>query len=203
MCAAILEENILCTYLPNAIFTISAEDQSTASVSVEIPFSVYNVGLQQGNVQCYLQSASPYVVDDGDTVTVSNVAVLANASSSLEIQLESSTPNQSTIEALLIADDGLIKDSVYINIEYEGFPTQVPLLNASLKLLPNPAGDYVRLEGTWHEATISFFDLAGKKLNTLHPLPNRVIDISFLPSGLYYLEMKSDDGDFRVKLVKN
>ncbi|HYV94675.1 MAG TPA: M14 family zinc carboxypeptidase [Chitinophagales bacterium] len=203
MCAKIIEQNILCTYLPNAIFTISASDQSTASTSnVEIPFSVYNVGLQQGNVHCYLQSSSPYVIDDGDTVTVSSVAVLANAASSLEIQLDGATPNQSVIEALLIADDGLIKDSVYINIEFSGFPTQVMPLNVSLKLLPNPAGDYVQLEGTWHEASISFFDMTGKELHTLHPLPNTVIDISLLPQGLYYLEIKTDDGDFRVKLVK-
>jgi hypothetical protein len=104
---------------------------------------------------------------------------------------------------LLIADDGLIKDSVYINIEYLGFPTAVLPLNASLKLFPNPASDYVQLEGEWHEATISFFDLAGKKLSAMHPSPNKPIDISSLPSGLYYLEIKTDAGDLRLKLVKN
>jgi hypothetical protein len=102
---------------------------------------------------------------------------------------------------LLIADDGLIKDSTYINIEYSGFPTPVPSLNTSLKLLPNPAGDYIQLEGIW-QATISFFDLAGRKLHTLHSYSNAGIDISFLPPGLYYLEIKSDDGHFRTKLVK-
>ncbi|MBC8173528.1 MAG: T9SS type A sorting domain-containing protein [Chitinophagales bacterium] len=202
LCAGILEQNILCTYLPNAIFTISTvNEMSSDDISMAVPFSVNNVGLQQGNVKCYLQSDSPYLIDDGDSIEVMNVDVLASAIAEIPVQLNETTPNGALINALLIADDGILTDTAYITIEYTGVPASIDQATAFLNVFPNPADDFISLAGAHQNVTLLFFDITGRKLLSVKPNLDP-IDISMLPKGIYIIEIQNGDESERVRLVK-
>lgn len=201
LCAIILEQNILCTYLPNAIFTINTPNEmSFDNVSIAVPFQVHNVGLQQGNVKCYLQSDSPYLIDDGDSIEVSDVDMLATAMSEIPIELDEITPTSSIINALVIADDGILTDSTYMSIEFTGIPAGIDEVTDLLNIFPNPADDLISINGPIQNITLSFFDITGRTLLSVKPKTDQ-IDISMLPAGIYIAEIKSGDESKRIRLA--
>ena len=67
-----------------------------------------------------------------------------------------------------------------------------------LKVYPNPASDVIRIEGEGIVECI-LFDFSGK---TVLKSATPEVNVSFLPSGIYHLLIKTVRGDFYKKMIK-
>lgn len=72
-------------------------------------------------------------------------------------------------------------------------------------LYPNPAADYVIIEGSSSIQSISIMDLSGKLIsNQAFNALNATLDLSTVASGIYFIEVITANGDHAVrKLVVN
>jgi hypothetical protein len=104
---------------------------------------------------------------------------------------------------------------VYANMNIEFFPdgsvtTAEPMMLQSILVSPNPATDFVQVEIPdliAEEAQFQMFDQAGRLIHVLHksasePLQHIRWDLSTLPGGLYFIQVKHDSGTIVRKLVK-
>lgn len=74
-------------------------------------------------------------------------------------------------------------------------------INKKIKIYPNPATDFIRIE-TENEALITIFDQSGKRIKT-EKSRNKMINITSLPFGTYVIVV--DDGKEKqsIKLMKS
>lgn len=74
----------------------------------------------------------------------------------------------------------------------------------NITLHPNPANDYITLNGLRDDETLEIYDVSGKKLNSIKSSNTEMkIDISPLVDGVYQLRAVSTDGNATtVKFVK-
>ncbi|MDI1354531.1 MAG: T9SS type A sorting domain-containing protein [bacterium] len=82
---------------------------------------------------------------------------------------------------------------------------QIQILGSDekLTLVPNPSIGKVELGGTKANSTIEVSDALGKKVYKTSSSPTRTaLDISDLPSGIYYLKFSDDKGSHVLKLLK-
>lgn len=71
----------------------------------------------------------------------------------------------------------------------------------SISLYPNPATDYVTVEGLRNDALhISIYNIAGQEVKSLSN--TQKIDVSDLPSGIYSVLIKADNNNYSKKLIK-
>ena len=84
-------------------------------------------------------------------------------------------------------------------IEYGVFSTDHHAA-ASVVVFPNPANDIIQIKGTSiQEASVSIYDIRGRKHTNFKRLGANKIDVSKLASGLYFLKLNS----FVYKVFKN
>jgi hypothetical protein len=71
-----------------------------------------------------------------------------------------------------------------------------------LKIYPNPANSKITIESQQHEL-IEISNIQGQLIKTLATTGNKTnIDVSALPSGMYFVKVKSENGIAVKKLVK-
>jgi len=80
-------------------------------------------------------------------------------------------------------------------------------LNNSIQfsIYPNPAFEYFKISFDsyqWIVNNISILNLNGQRIRNINPI-NNTIDISYLNSGIYYIEMKTEEGIVTKRLMKN
>lgn len=75
-------------------------------------------------------------------------------------------------------------------------------LSETFKVYPNPTNDYVEVESS-QNADIEIINLQGKIIGK-HVLSNNkvVIDLSTIPSGVYIIKAKTNNGIVTKKLIK-
>lgn len=73
----------------------------------------------------------------------------------------------------------------------------------SINIIPQPADAFIRLSGIPSEAYYTIFDMKGKKLTAGLIQENEAIELTDLSGGLYILELKTINGTYRKKLIKN
>lgn len=105
-----------------------------------------------------------------------------------------------------ICDQGGLCDSAYVFIEVQEDPNGIAVYaSRSLKAYPNPAsGSSVTIRSaTETQGALYLYDLTGKTLlcerfsGTTH-----VLNLSEIPSGMYSLQLVTDKGVFRQKLIR-
>ena len=69
-----------------------------------------------------------------------------------------------------------------------------------LLLYPNPASNQIQLETEGLIKSVLVADVNGKAVEVNRS--NKVIDISNLSSGLYFIQVETENGVFREKFVK-
>jgi hypothetical protein len=86
-----------------------------------------------------------------------------------------------------------------LNIWFEGIQPVNP--DNAVSLYPNPASNliYIKTEGL-HPETITIYDAAGRKINTMPYAPE--VDIHNLSAGVYLMEINSLEGVARKRWVK-
>jgi len=75
------------------------------------------------------------------------------------------------------------------------------LSNGHLVLFPNPSSGLINISGITQAAEVKIYSIQGKLLKSLHQVETR-IDISDLPTGVYFLNLKSGDTVLRKSIVK-
>ncbi len=68
------------------------------------------------------------------------------------------------------------------------------------KLYPNPAADVINIEVPFNSKDISIFNQLGQSVYS-GPFQNS-ISIAFLNSGIYFLQIKTENGIARKKFIK-
>ena len=76
------------------------------------------------------------------------------------------------------------------------------LLNFSIYPNPSNTGIFHVNGSDSSELKVTVFDIQGKKLIN-HTLENDQIDLSYLASGIYVIQLKSNNGTFAQKVIKN
>ena len=71
-----------------------------------------------------------------------------------------------------------------------------------IKILPNPAYDFIQIDGFEHISQVSIFDSLGKFLKTINDLTGNTIDIKDLISGVYLFQVHADNLSYSFKLLK-
>ena len=98
--------------------------------------------------------------------------------------------------------------ALYIdNIRINSIETSVENINNRLnfEIYPNPATDFINMDfrsTTNSPLIINIYNLEGRKMKTVSlQAPNNQIDVSDLPSGMYYLNFISEESSVIPKLV--
>lgn len=75
------------------------------------------------------------------------------------------------------------------------------ILKSSVKIYPNPAVDFVMVDGVSKIDKAEVFDVAGRQIAV--KLIGNKIEVSALPKGVYILQINSKEGNLTWKFIKN
>lgn len=127
------------------------------------------------------------------------------SSSSCSIQLNDLAPGRYDLYALALCDRSVYSrwsEKTTFEISNASLATLANPLSATIS--PNPASGraYITLSGSETAATVSIFDIYGRKLSTQTMLaPTAVLDIEGWPSGIYWVDVCTPQGRTSNKLV--
>ena len=71
---------------------------------------------------------------------------------------------------------------------------------ANVKVFPNPVDDMLTVQGEY--GTVTLKDMNGRMFNSFEHNAYSTIDCSDLNSGVYFLELRNDQGSFTQKIIK-
>jgi len=74
--------------------------------------------------------------------------------------------------------------------DYKGQGIEEMLFVTDLVIVPNPAYDYISIQGSFEELTI--YDMLGREVETIKKGSSGKIDISFLKQGIYIIKSKNN-----------
>lgn len=69
-----------------------------------------------------------------------------------------------------------------------------------LNIYPNPSNNIINITSSNNIEEVSIYDINSKKVLT--SITNTIIDVSKLNSGLYFIKVKTDQGEFSQKFIK-
>ena len=76
-------------------------------------------------------------------------------------------------------------------------------LENGIKIYPNPTGDELKITYYRNDVqTIEIFDVMGRKQPSTFNFQLSTLDISRLPAGIYFLQIKTENETFMRKVVK-
>ncbi|MDD3876233.1 MAG: CotH kinase family protein [Bacteroidales bacterium] len=90
----------------------------------------------------------------------------------------------------------------YVNIKQ--LPNTVNIAeydSESINIFPNPVTDYLNFYGVSHSDNIKIFDIVGRLVHSSSNVQN-YIDVSFLESGIYTIQIETKNGTLTRKFVK-
>jgi len=73
-------------------------------------------------------------------------------------------------------------------------------LKKEIKIYPNPSSNIVNIISSNYIEEISIYDINSKKV--FGSITSAIIDVSSLHSGLYFIKVKTDQGEFSQKFIK-
>lgn len=139
---------------------------------------------------------------DGDTLTFSTIGLpnwLSMTAGAFGGTI-SGTPTQEGEYLFRInATDGahFASQEVMLTVSHSGITATAA--NA-LRIYPNPATDYILLEGMTGDAVVSLYDLTGSLI--LRQKSAGQLDVSALPSGTYILKVEGNTANFTARIIK-
>ncbi|MCC6187041.1 MAG: T9SS type A sorting domain-containing protein [Chitinophagaceae bacterium] len=83
-------------------------------------------------------------------------------------------------------------------------PQQSVLASQGFKVYPNPANDYINIEGLQSSTELRLYNIVGQEVKRITTQNNKAqIGIAELPSGMYLLRLKTATGDvYTTKVMK-
>ena len=77
------------------------------------------------------------------------------------------------------------------------------IVESNLKVYPSPTSNYLNLEGPKEDYSLQILDIQGQLFHELKNINgNQKIDVSFLPSGLYLINLKNNKGNKTIRIIK-
>jgi len=80
----------------------------------------------------------------------------------------------------------------------DSFVNVTDIENQALKILPNPASEFIEINGLQETTMVSVYDLKGSLIKELEALPKQKIALDFLQAGVYLLQANGET----VKFIK-
>jgi hypothetical protein len=71
----------------------------------------------------------------------------------------------------------------------------------NIRLYPNPANDWVRLEGLKSTDVAELLDLTGRRINSWSGQSNYQLDLAELAEGVYFVRVLTQNGEYSKRLV--
>lgn len=147
----------------------------------------------------------------GDRMIVSEFEsgdiVIYDISSMPAIELDRIHTGLSSLQGIKIGPDGKIYGVDFTtNTVFRVEPNSVSVSEVTVPeplVYPNPAADYIKINGLEAGATLQLFDMQGKLVNSLIPgKATAEMSISDLAPGIYTLKVQYPHGAASVKIVK-
>ena len=80
---------------------------------------------------------------------------------------------------------------------------ELQIVESNLKVYPSPTSNYLNLEGPKEDYSLQILNLQGKLFHEMKNINgNQKIDISFLPSGLYFINFNNNKGNQTIRFIK-
>ena len=77
------------------------------------------------------------------------------------------------------------------------------IVESNLKVYPSPTSNYLNLEGPKEDYSLQILNIQGQLFHELENINgNQKIDVSFLPSGLYFININSNKGNQIIRFIK-
>lgn len=73
----------------------------------------------------------------------------------------------------------------------------------TISIAPNPAHDRITINANQSITSVSIYNTLGQEIMDWKEISSSTIDVSELPSGLYFVTIRLEDSEQRVTLVKN
>lgn len=131
---------------------------------------------------------------------------IINGANSETFAFDWSIYNQTQLKVSVSYSMGIAYDSNTIQIDNQNCSLSIENLNQSineLRISPNPAHDYLTMNSLSEINTIDIFTSTGQKVFRLNmPFESRQINVTSLPSGIYFLIATSEGQSKRMKFVK-
>ena len=94
----------------------------------------------------------------------------------------------------------------HIDTAHSCFPTAAPGVNnaqAAIEVYPNPVHNKLTIVANGEQLlTVTLRDLTGKVFELGLPATGNVFDISCLPGGFYFLQVRTNKGSYLLKIIK-
>lgn len=157
--------------------------------TTQINFTDLSTNVPTGWVWTFVPNTVAY--QSGTTATSANPSVKFTAAGSYNVKLRVTNADGS---------DSLTKTG-YITIETGGTGIVEKGLLTSISLYPNPAQDKLYLDQQLLGADLKITDLCGKTLINIRALKTKVIDVTILPDGLYFINFYKEGVSQSGKLL--
>ena len=77
------------------------------------------------------------------------------------------------------------------------------IVESNLKVYPSPTSNYLNLEGPKEDYSLQILNIQGKLFHEMKNINgNQKIDVSFLPSGLYFINFSNNKGNQTIRFIK-
>lgn len=75
--------------------------------------------------------------------------------------------------------------------------------NTKINIYPNPVNEILNLSNIETIEKLTIYDVTGKNVLEIKDISNHQIDVSSLEKGVYFIDIKTQNGSFKEKFVKN
>ena len=127
--------------------------------------------------------------------------VQRNENEFIDADLENGTYKYQISALYEHCEESELTDEVTVTINYVGINE---IQTNVYQVFPNPATHEITITGEGVH-TLTIFDITGRELSTYQLIPtssHQTVDVSNLPSGTYFLQVKSFQGTYTHKTVK-
>jgi sugar lactone lactonase YvrE len=209
------EANTSLIFAKNATITITGTGVKSQTVNItQAPIKILTVlpnnlevCSEAGDTNLIITSNTSWAVSyEADWLTVSSSSGIGNYT--ITINLEANYSTSPRVATITISGKGV--DSQTITVTQAGFVSAPSLYDLNVTIYPNPVEDYLFIEfddKTLTDIKVSVVDILGRSLidrnfEHIDLDAEETLDLSFMKSGLYFLEIRSERNSKVYKIIK-
>ncbi|UXX79939.1 Ig-like domain-containing protein [Reichenbachiella carrageenanivorans] len=215
--SATIDANGLLSAVSDGTVTVTATANDGSGVSGDMVVTISNQIVLVSAISVQGQAGATAITTDGGTLQMEATVSPVNATDASYVWSVTNGTGAATIDAnglLMAVSNGTVTVTATANdgSEITGDVTitisnQVVLSindqqkNREWVIYPNPVTSVLNLDFNTTIEAISIVDFTGKPIKTI-PSPKRVFDVSDLAIGIYFFQIKTDQGLMSKKFVK-
>jgi hypothetical protein len=142
---------------------------------------------------------------DGNAAVVASYVDVTTAPDTTLIDITGLSPSSKYRFCMVMQDETGTNDIDVYSVDFSttaGTATEVEAENPVVKIYPNPAREYIRLEGVPTGSRVEIYDISGKKVYEVRGFRGGAVDISELRPGVYNVRVIGKGYLLTKKLVK-